>query len=231
MILATIWDSLSTQADLTAIGFETALLVLGLSFCIGHLVAWTYMITHSGLSYSQMFTSSLVVLPVLVSATMMLMFANVAVAIGLFAVISVVRFRNVLKDTRDTTFVLWAIMQGMACGTQKFGISVTAALAISAIFLYMKFTSFGGRHRYDVVLSLQYSGGPENIEGLKSLLRRHAVRANLASQRDLDGNNVDLSYRLLLRDPSRSRELIKELEWTPGIGRVAIYHRQDESEI
>jgi hypothetical protein len=224
------WNAL-TQTDLANVGPETALLVICLAFCIGHVIAWTYMFTHSGLSYSQMFAASLVVLPVLVSLTMLLMVNNVSIALGLFAVIAVVRFRNVLKDTRDTSFVLWAIIQGLACGTQRFGIAALAAIAISLIFFYMRFTSFGGRHRYDVVLSLQYSGGNDNVDALKGVLRRHAVRAHLASQRDLDGQNIDLSYRLLLRDPSRSRELIRELEWTPGIGRVSLYHREDESEI
>ena len=224
------WDIL-TQTEVGGVSPETMLLILCLSFCIGHIIAWSYMLTHSGLSYSQMFTASLVVLPVLVSMVMMLMFNNIVVAMGLFAVIAVVRFRNVLKDTRDTSFVLWTITEGLACGTQKFAMAIVGALAISAIFFYMRFTSFGGRHRYDVVLSLQYSGGPENIDGLKRVLKRHVVRAHLASQRDSDGQNVDLSYRLLLRDPSRSRELIRELEWTPGIGRVSLYHREDESEI
>jgi len=57
------------------------------------------------------------------------------------------------------------------------------------------------------------------------------VRAQLASQRELDEQNQDLSYRLQLRDPSRSRELISELQATPGIVRVSLYHREDESEI
>ncbi len=220
-----------TQTDFAGIGPEVILLVLCLSFCIGHVVAWTYMLTHNGLSYSQMFTGSLVVLPVLVAMVMMLLVNNFVVAMGLFAIVAVVRFRNVLKDTRDTSFVLWAITEGLACGTQKFALGIVGALTIAAIFFYMRFTSFGGRHRYDVVLSMQYSGGPENIESLKRVLKRHAVRAQLASQRESEGQNVDLSYRLLLRDPSRSRELVRELEWTPGIGRVSLYHREDESEI
>jgi hypothetical protein len=225
-----LWTTL-TNTDLAGLEPMTALLVIGLAFGIGHIIAWTYMVTHAGLSYSQAFAASLLVLPVLVALTMLLMFNNVGLAIGLFAVISVVRFRNVLKDTRDTMFVLWAIMEGMACGTTKFGVAILAAICVAAIFLYARFTGFGGRHRFDVILSLQYSGGPENLDALKKVLDRHAVRARLSSQRDLDADNVDLSYRLLMRDPTRSRELVRELEGAPGIGRVSLYHREDEAEI
>ena len=105
-------------------GIETLILAMLVSFCVGHVVAWVYMWTHEGLSYSRMFTTSLVAMPVIVSLVMILMAGNIFVALGLLAVFTVVRFRNVLKDTRDTTFVLWAIVEGMAAGTMRFGIAM-----------------------------------------------------------------------------------------------------------
>ncbi|MGE5612359.1 MAG: DUF4956 domain-containing protein [Bacillota bacterium] len=212
-------------------GPETGLLVLLVAFCIGHVIGWVYIWTHSGLSYSQMFTASLLVMPVIVAMVMLLMAGNIVVAFGLFAVFAVVRFRNVLKDTRDTSFLLWAIIEGMSVGTMRFSTALMGCIAISAVFIYVRFVSFGGRHRYDVILSLQWTDGQEAISRLKNILRRHSVRAELASQRDLDENNLDLSYRLQLRDPSRSRELLAELRETQGIARVALYHREDESEV
>jgi hypothetical protein len=212
-------------------GVQTALLVLLMAFVIGHVVSWVYMWTHSGMSYSQMFTASLLVMPVLVALVMVLMASNVLIALGLLAVFAMIRFRNVLKDTRDTTFVLWAIAEGVACGTLRFGIAVTAAVTLSLIFVYLRLTSFGGRHRYDVILSLEWAGGGDSTASLRPILRRHSLRANLASQHDLDAEKVDLSYRLLLRDPSRSRELLRELEQTQGVARVSLFHRSDEAEV
>jgi hypothetical protein len=212
-------------------GVQTALLVLLMAFVIGHVVSWVYMWTHSGMSYSQMFTASLLVMPVLVALVMVLMASNVLIALGLLAVFAMIRFRNVLKDTRDTTFVLWAIAEGVACGTLRFGIAVTAAVTLSLIFVYLRLTSFGGRHRYDVILSLEWAGGGDSATSLRPILRRHSLRANLASQHDLDAEKVDLSYRLLLRDPSRSRELLRELEQTQGVARVSLFHRSDEAEV
>jgi hypothetical protein len=113
----------------------------------------------------------------------------------------------------------------------RFSTAILGAVIIGLIFLYMRFTSFGGRHRYDVILSLQMAGGERSVAHLRQVLHRHSVRAQLASQRDVDEQNLDLSYRLQLRDPSRSRELIAELQGAPGIGRVSLYHREDESEV
>jgi hypothetical protein len=40
-----------------------------------------------------------------------------------------------------------------------------------------------------------------------------------------------MSYRLLLRDPGRSHELLGELQRIEGISQVSLYHRADESEM
>jgi hypothetical protein len=213
------------------IGPETALLVMLVAFCIGHLIAWTYMWTHTGLSYSQLFTSSLLVQPVIVAIVMLLMSGNILVAIGVLSIFSMIRFRNVLKDTRDTTYILWGIVEGVAVGNQRFGIAVLGAIVISLIFIYLRVTSFGGRHRYDVILSLEWAGNDNYASTLKPLLRRHSMRSQLASQHDLDANKLDLSFRLLLRDPSRSRELLSELEKTEGVARASLFHRSDEAEV
>jgi len=212
-------------------GPETALLVMLVAFCIGHLIAWTYMWTHTGLSYSQLFTSSLLVQPVIVSIVMLLMAGNILVAIGVLSIFAMIRFRNVLKDTRDTTYILWGIVEGVAVGNQRFGIAVLGAIVISLIFVYLRVTSFGGRHRYDVILSLEWAGSENYASTLKPLLRRHTMRSQLASQHDLDANKLDLSYRLLLRDPSRSRELLSELEKTEGVARASLFHLSDEAEV
>jgi hypothetical protein len=211
-------------------GAEYALLALLVAFCIGHVVAWTYMLTHTGLSYSQMFAASLLVLPVLVALTMMLLAGNILIALGLLSIFAMIRFRNVLKDTRDTTFVLWAVVEGVAAGTQRLSLGILGALVVSAVFFYTLVTAFGSRHRYDVVVSVQWSGNGSTAP-LKDIFRRHTVRAQLASQHDIDAEHIDLSYRLLLRDPSRARELISDLQSTKGVDRVALFHRSDEAEV
>ena len=75
------------------------------------------------------------------------------------------------------------------------------------------------------------SGPGASGSGLRHLLRRHSVRVKLASQRDMGTEGMDLSYRVLLRDPSRSRDLLQELRATEGVSAASLYHREDESEI
>jgi len=67
---------------------------------------------------------------------------------------------------------------------------------------------------------------------LRQLLRRHSRAIQCASQRSNEGYaGVDLSYRLFLRDPARSQELLEELKALQGVARVSSLHAGDESEL
>lgn len=220
---------MSGDVGTSAVAPENMLLSVLLAFVLGHVVGWVYMTTHVGLSYSQMFVASLVTIPTLVALTMALMAGDIFIAFGLLAIFAIVRFRNVLKDTRDTTFIMWAILVGMACGTMRYSLALLSSLCVGLIFLYLRMTSFGSRNRYDVVVSLQSEGAA--LAALQPVLRRHSLRVQVAAQRDLPHHMIDLSYRLLLRDPRRSNELLEELQSVQGISQVSLYHRADEAEV
>lgn len=221
------WVDLLFYSDYDSISSpEQALFLLVLAFVIGQMIGWTYMYTHRVLSYSQTFTSSLVVMPVLVALMMMLMAGSMFIAFGLLAVFAVVRFRNVLKDTRDTSYILWAIIEGMAVGTRQESIALIGALVVIVISIYLRITQFGSRQRYDVVLNLLCAADVN----LNTVLKRHSRKTQLAASRKV-GDGLDMSYRLQLRDPSRSHELQTELENTEGVERVSLFMREDESEV
>lgn len=227
------WIDLFLQSDYGYSGqpAESLIFSLVLSFVIAHFIGWIYMATHTGLSYSQTFVASLVVLPVLISLMMILMSGSLLIAFGLLAVFAVVRFRNVLKDTRDTTFILWAIVEGMAVGTMQYMTAVLGSVAVAFIMLYLRTTAFGSRHRYDAILSLCVTGDLSGgLQILQQVLRKHTSRLQVANERQLSDQGMDLSYRLLLRDPARSNELQMELMNTEGIEQVSLYLREDESE-
>lgn len=60
-----------------------------------------------------------------------------------------------LKDTRDTVFILWGITEGLGVGTMRYSTAMVGAVGIAAVFLYLRFTSFGTRSRCDAVVTLR----------------------------------------------------------------------------
>ena len=222
------------QGDTTPIPTDVPMMLMGLllAFVCGHAIAWVYMFTHTGLSYSRSFVNSLVVIPTCVSMVMLVLSNNLVTAFGLKAVFAIVRFRNILRDTLDTSFILSVIVVGMACGTLKFATAIAGCLMICLIMFYIRMTSFGTRHRYDTILNLHWERPAPEVEVLKKSLERHSRRSRCVSERTVDGSTgVDFSYRLLLRDPSRLEDLLAELRQLDGVSRVTGLKAEAESEV
>jgi hypothetical protein len=222
------------RGDFAAAPTNVTAVVLGLlvAFAAGHAIAWVYMITHTGLSYSRAFVNSLIVIPTVVAMVMTVLSNNLVTAFGLMAVFAIVRFRNILRDTLDTSYVLVVIVIGMAAGTFKFSTAIIGCALTVAIMLYLWSTQFGSRQRYDLIVNLHWGRPTTELPDLVNLLRRHSLRTLCASQRSHEGfEGTDLSYRVLLRDPDRMDQLLMELRSMQGVTRVTGLRAEEESEV
>ena len=212
--------------------FRVLALAMLLAFLLGQVMAWVYMITHSGLSYSRTFVNSLIVMPTIVSLVMMVLSNNLVTAFGMMAVFAIVRFRNILRDTLDTTYVLAVIVIGMACGTQKFSTAIVGALVTSAIMIFLWGTGFGTRHRFDLIVNLHWERPMADLSDLTQVLHRYSFKAYCASQRsNMMQGGTDLSYRLLMRNPEKMEDLIEDLRVVTGVSTVSGIKGEEESEI
>lgn len=223
-----------TRADFGSAptNYTSLIIALLLAFVCGHAIAWVYMLTHTGLSYSRSYVNTLIIMPVIVALVMLILANNLVLAFGLMAIFAMVRFRSILRDTLDTTYVLAVIVIGLACGTLKFSSALIGCLATIAIMLYLWGTGFGTRLRYNLIVNIQWVRPAAELEALRQLLRRHSRKAVCASQRSNEGyEGVDLSYRLLLRDPGRSEQLLEDLRGLEGVARVSSLTAGDESEM
>lgn len=222
------------RADYAVAPLNVPLLVLGLTlaFLGGQALAWTYMATHTGLSYSRNFVASLLVIPVLTSGVMQVLANNLVTAFGMMAVFAIVRFRNILRDTLDTSYILSGLVIGMACGTQRYPVAILVTLIVVGIMFYLWATAFGARHRYDVIVNMHWGRPLTELGELRQFLTRHSRKTYCASQRLNEAyGGTDLSYRLLLRDPNRLEDLMRELRELAGVSRVTSLQAEDESEV
>jgi hypothetical protein len=171
-------------------------------------------------------------MPTIVALVMNVLANSLILAFGMMAVFAIVRFRNILRDTLDTVYVLSSIVLGMACGSQKFTTALVGCALLVVTMLYLWVSLFGNRHRYDLIVSLHWGLPITQLDELNQLLHRHSRRTLCASQRSHEGyEGTDLSYRLLLRNPRGMELLISELRETQGVSRVTSMQAEEESEI
>ena len=89
--------------------FETVILNLIISLFLGLLISFVYRKTHKGLSYSQSFIITSLLVTVIVCMVIMIIGNNLARAFALVGALSIIRFRTVLKDTKDIAFIFWSL--------------------------------------------------------------------------------------------------------------------------
>jgi hypothetical protein len=117
--------------DALQFDLRMAIVMLGTMF-VTIPFSWGYMAIRERTGYEQSVVQTLVILPIVVAAIMMIVQTSLALAFALGGVAAAVRFRNTLKDVADATYVFLAIGIGIAAGTG----ALTAALVMSALFTY-----------------------------------------------------------------------------------------------
>jgi uncharacterized protein (DUF58 family) len=155
---------------------------------------------------------------------------NVFVAFGLFGAFAIIRFRNVLKDTRDTAFIFMELAVGLASGTWNFGALIVGTLAFLLVCLYLSVTRFGSLDVTDVLVSLR---APEELRAeIEKVLHIHCQKARLISRHAESASaEAHWSWRALLRDPDRSQEFMSALRALERVDDVSIHYSGDEMEV
>lgn len=121
-------------SSITFFDVATALI---LSFVLSLVIGWVYRATHKGVSYSQQYVHTLVLMGTVVSLIMLIIGSNVARAFALVGALSIIRFRNAMKETRDVGFIFMVMALGMAVGTRFYLLAIFATAALSAFVLIL----------------------------------------------------------------------------------------------
>lgn len=229
-------NQLFSGAPSHAADFQTVLITLLLSFVLGQLLAWVYTWTHSGLSYSRSFVQSIVILTMIAALVMVIIGANVIAAFGLIGALALIRFRNVLKDTRDAAYIFSGLVVGMGVGSGQFGLAIIGTIALGAIMIYLSATGFGGRERHDGMLRFRFADAGAGSDGdhrLSQVLRRHCRSTMLVTVRRATaaGGPAEYAYQVTLRDRRRNADLIEELGSLDGLEDVSLALSEEMQEV
>jgi len=212
---------------------ENVLLSLLLAFVLGQVIAWVYYFTHTGLSYSRTYVQSLVLVTIVVAMVMAVIGDNIIRAFGLMGALAIIRFRNVVKDTRDIVFIFCALVVGMASGSQRYDIAVMGTIVLSLIALYLYLTGFGTHQPHNGFLRFSLPGhiGPKHP--ISAILKRFCGNFTLISAQDsgFGSSEVEYAYQLMIRNAKKNEQMLSELEKVEGVGNISLTMQEQLLEI
>lgn len=119
-----------TASDLNTLDI---VIVLGISVLIGLYIYFIYRVTSKSGFYNRSFNKSLASMPVITAAIMLAMQSNLVISLGMVGALSIVRFRNAVKDPADLTFLFWSISVGIILGAGLLELSVLLCLFMTAL--------------------------------------------------------------------------------------------------
>ena len=106
-------------------------------------VTWVYMSARRTKRHNQSVVETLIILPLVVAAIILIVRNSLALAFSLAGVVAAVRFRNTLRDTRDTVFIFLAIGIGFAAGVQVITVGAVASIIFNLVLLFTWRYDFG----------------------------------------------------------------------------------------
>lgn len=220
-------------------GHSTERLVLSLliAFIIGQFNAWCYKWTYRGVSYSRTFTHALILIAIVSALSMSLVASNALVAVGLLGGLAIIRFRTVVRDARDTSYVFLCLICGMAAGFGFHGTAIIGAIVANLVAGYLHLTSFGAWHSADGLLRFQIKVSALDGQVFESLLTRFCRRFSVISVDEsrrpgAEGEAVcQCAYKVRLRDPERGPDLVAALKSALDVEAVHLLIDQEQEEV
>lgn len=211
-----------------AVSPAAVLLRLLAALVLGAAVAGIYLRTSRRGEFGSSFPITLVLLSVLIAMVTQVIGSNVARAFSLVGALSVVRFRTVVRDTRDTAYVIFAVVIGMAVGAANLWVAVLGLLVIALAAFGAAYTPWLGNGASDYLLRVRTGLGRDPELLVAPLFARHLMRRELiAIATSKQGVGMEYTYEVAVRTQASIMELVAALNSVEGIHDVRFERRED----
>lgn len=192
------------------------ILSLSITFLTALFIYYIYKKTYSGVLYSREFNITLIVLSLVVSVIMIGISRNLALSLGLIGALSIVRFRNAVKDSKDVTFLFWSISVGIVNGVQFYKLSIISSLFIGLILIVLS-KKIVIREPYIVILKYETL----DEDSLISVLKKHCQKYKMRST-TLVNNSGERTIEVRVKR-SHEQQLITDLKNLKGVQQVMMF--------
>lgn len=206
-------QSIFSTTETIAYGTGDILICTAASLILGLFIAIIYhLIGESSNGYK----ISLIVLPVLVQAVIMMVNGNLGTSVAVLGAFSLVRFRSMPGSSKEIAGVFFAMAIGLAnaMGCIGFACILTLLVAVILIAADKAFNTLNnGEKRLHVTI-------PENLDYttiFDDIFEKYAQKAELENVKTTNmGSMFELSYKIRLRKDANEKEMIDNIRCKNG---------------
>lgn len=171
--------------------------------------------------YSKDFNKTLAIMSVITAAIVLAMQSNLVISLGMVGALSIVRFRNAVKNPLDLLFLFWSISVGIICGASLYQVAIIMSLAVTILLLLLEVVK-PPKAPYLLVLN----GTNKDMEGnLMQILKTNAKGYQIKARNiGTDGINMVVELRT-----KKEKDLLSECEKIEGITNVSLLSHDGEN--
>lgn len=217
-------DWLKEASGVTAgLPFQQQLIRLVAALILGVGVAIIFRFSH-GRQHPRAGTlaTTLILLSMLIAMVSMVIGGSVALAFSLVGALSIVRFRTVVEDTRDTAFVIFAVIVGMAAGAGQLMVPLVGMPIVGAVAIFLG--RMGTIPELDrSLLTVRMGLGRKASEVVAPVLNQYCRSAKLTGASTAkQGSSVEVTYSIVTDDPEVLVTLVSVLNQIEGLQSIEI---------
>ena len=187
---------------------------LGMAAVLALYIYLIYKLVTRSAFYSRDFNKSLAMLPVITAGILLAMQSSFVISLGSVGALSIVRFRNAVKDPMDLVFLFWSISIGIVCGAKLYALAVLLSLVLTVLVFVLDFIPAAKSPMLLVI-----NGSDASVEtALQPILKQQAKAAHVKS-RNLTTAGIDLIVELRPNDPAA---LVQACAALPGVQSVSL---------
>lgn len=198
-------------------------LAMAVSLVLNLIIATIYRKTYKGTRYSQDYVQTLIMIGLVTTILIMVVAGNGAIAFGMFAAFSVIRFRRTLGQSRDLAFVFFAMAIGMVVGAGMYSMAaIITAIVGTAVIILTKMDAFAPR-RASHMLTLRMTSDMDFEKLLEPVFNEFTDRVELVSVSSAQaGMMTELRYGMQLKVGASTPKLLDALHLVCGNNRVIL---------
>jgi len=214
------------------VSFLSILGTLLLTFVLTFIYASVYQKTFSGFSYSRTFLQSLILGSIVSCGLVMAVGDSMARGLGIMGTLTIIRFRTLVRDPRDAMFLFACLATGIACGAGMITVAIALTIIFNGIVFLLHVAPFFSRRNYEGMLRFGTTKDAVVKDAVDNLLMMLCESYTLVSMRNaVQGELIEYSYQIRLRDSSYQKDIIKRLSEIEGISDPLLMMQRSTVEI
>ena len=202
--------------SVSVIEVKDFIICIAVSLLIGIIIAGAYMLRGR---YTKSFVVTLALLPCVVCMVIMMVNGNVGAGVAVAGAFSLVRFRSVPGTAKEICTLFLAMTSGLITGMGYLAYAILFTVIIGIFFVIFNISGFGANRKGNLykTIRITISEDLDYTDVFTDVLSKYTSFFDLTMVKTINmGSMFRLTYDVILRDPSKEKQLIDALRCRNG---------------